>query len=307
MKKTFRTLALACALVMLVGVLPALAGGQILTDMTGRQVTLDAPAQRLVVLAAADCEILYALGAGDRLVGRGEYCNYPAEVLEVPAVQSGAQTNLEQILALKPDAVVMPKMAQQKEQVEALEKAGIPVFVTDAADIAGTYTAIRLMGDITGQTQQAEAVISTMETGFAALQEKVKAVNKPASVYFEVSPLQWGLWSAGQGTFMQEIAQILNLTNIFEDIDGWKEVSAEQVLSRDPDYIVTVAMYFGEGPTPVEEIKGRAGWENLKALKNDAIFNADSDSFARPGPRLLDAAQSLYDFVYGTQAENNAA
>ena len=299
MRRMLRPLALGCALLLLLGALPALAGGQVINDMVNRQVTLSAPAQRLVVLAAADCEILYALGAGDRLVGRGEYCNYPAEVLDVPTVQSGAETNLEQIIALRPDAVVMPKMAQQKEQVDVLEKAGINVFVTDAADIAGTYVAIRLLGAITGQADQAERVVGAMEAGFAALSDKASAAHKPATVYYEVSPLEWGLWSAGQGTFMQEISQMLNLTNIFEDIDGWKEVSAEQVLARDPDYIVTVAMYFGEGPSPVDEIKGRAGWENLKAIRNDSVFNANSDEFARPGPRLLDAARSLSDFVYG--------
>lgn len=73
-----------------------------LTDMTGRKITLDAPAERVVALTAADCEILYALGAGDLLVGRGEYCDYPAEVLDVPSVQSGYETNIEQIIALEP-------------------------------------------------------------------------------------------------------------------------------------------------------------------------------------------------------------
>ena len=68
-----------------------------LTDMTGREITLDAPAERVVALTAADCEILYALGAGDLLVGRGEYCDYPAEVLDVPSVQSGYETNIEPV------------------------------------------------------------------------------------------------------------------------------------------------------------------------------------------------------------------
>ena len=87
-----------------------------LTDMAGRGVTLAAPARRIAALTAADVEILYAIGAGDTLCGRGEYCDYPAETLDVPTVQSGAETNVEQILALAPDAVVMSMMDQTKEQ-----------------------------------------------------------------------------------------------------------------------------------------------------------------------------------------------
>ena len=113
------------------------------TDMAGREITLDAPATKVVALTASDCEILAALGAEDTLVGRGEYCDYPESVLEVPAVQSGADTNLEQIIALEPQVVIMAKMAQTEEQVAALEKAGIRVVVSDAQDIEGVYTAIR--------------------------------------------------------------------------------------------------------------------------------------------------------------------
>ena len=95
-----------------------------------------------------------------------------------------------------------------------------------------------------------------------------------------------------------ELERVLSYPQIVPRL-AYYQRSAEQVLARDPDYIVTVAMYFGEGPSPVDEIKGRAGWENLKAIRNDSVFNANSDEFARPGPRLLDAARSLSDFVYG--------
>ena len=79
------------------------------------------------------------------------------------------------------------------------------------------------------------------------------------------------------------------------------------MLERDPDYIVTITMYYGEGPTPVEEIASRAGWENLKAVQNGNIYNADSNAVSRPGPRLVDAAWELYDFVYGVEGAANAA
>lgn len=275
------------------------------TDMAGREITLDAPATKVVALTASDCEILAALGAEDTLVGRGEYCDYPESILEVPAVQSGADTNLEQIIALEPQVVVMAKMAQTEEQVAALEKAGIRVVVSDAQDIEGVYTAIRLIGALVGRNDEAEAMVADMQSAFADI--AAKSENTGKTVYFEVSPLQWGLWTAGKGTFMDELATLCGLTNAFADVEGWAEISEEQVLERDPDYIVTISMYYGEGPTPVEEIKSRAGWDALKAVQNDAIFNADSNEVSRPGPRLKDAAEALYTFVTGEEALTPAA
>lgn len=275
------------------------------TDMAGREITLDAPATKVVALTASDCEILAALGAEDTLVGRGEYCDYPESVLEVPAVQSGADTNLEQIIALEPQVVIMAKMAQTEEQVAALEEAGIRVVVSDAQDIEGVYTAIRLIGTLVGRNDEAEAMVADMQSTFADI--AAKSENTGKTVYFEVSPLQWGLWTAGKGTFMDELATMCGLTNAFADVEGWAEISEEQVLERDPDYIVTISMYYGEGPTPVEEIKSRAGWDALKAVQNDAIFNADSNEVSRPGPRLKDAAEALYTFVTGEEALTPAA
>ena len=275
------------------------------TDMAGREIALDAPATKVVALTASDCEILAALGAEDTLVGRGEYCDYPESILEVPAVQSGADTNLEQIIALEPQVVIMAKMAQTEEQVAALEEAGIRVVVSDAQDIEGVYTAIRLIGTLVGRNDEAEAMVADMQSTFADI--AAKSENTGKTVYFEVSPLQWGLWTAGKGTFMDELATMCGLTNAFADVEGWAEISEEQVLERDPDYIVTISMYYGEGPTPVEEIKSRAGWDALKAVQNDAIFNADSNEVSRPGPRLKDAAEALYTFVTGEEALTPAA
>lgn len=304
---TKKLVSLFLALVMALSLTAAFAESTAVTvtDMAGREIVLDAPATKVVALTASDCEILAALGAEDTLVGRGEYCDYPESILEVPAVQSGADTNLEQIIALEPQVVIMAKMAQTEEQVAALEEAGIRVVVSDAQDIEGVYTAIRLIGALVGRNDEAEAMVADMQSAFADI--AAKSENTGKTVYFEVSPLQWGLWTAGKGTFMDELATLCGLTNAFADVEGWAEISEEQVLERDPDYIVTISMYYGEGPTPVEEIKSRAGWEGLKAVQNDAILNADSNEISRPGPRLKDAAETLYQFVSGDEALTPAA
>ena len=298
-------LILAAVLLFALGTAGAESTPVTVTDMMGREITLTEPATRIVALTAADCEILCALGCEDALVGRGEYCDYPASVLEKPSVQSGYNTNIEEIIALEPQVVLMSTMAQTTEQVAALAAAGIQIVISDAQDIEGVYTSIRLIGALMDRNAEAEALIADMQNTFEDIRRK--SADSGKTVYFEVSPLQWGLWTAGSHTFMDELAAMCGLKNAFADLEGWAEISEEQVLERDPDYIVTITMYYGEGPTPVEEIRSRAGWEQLKAVENDTILNADSNEISRPGPRLKDAAVTLFEFVYGNAAEEPAA
>ena len=279
--------------------------GIVVTDMHGREIALPEPATRIVVMQPSDCEILCAIGCEDAIVGRGQYVDYPASILEVPVVQSGAETNVEEILALDPQVVLMNDMGQSEEQVEQLEQNGVRVVVSKATDIEGVYFAIRMIGKLMGKDDAAEEVIADMQGTFDEIHANSK--NEGKSVYFEVSPLQWGLWTAGKGTFMDELAEICGLTNAFSDLDDWASISEEQVIARDPDYIVTITMYYGEGPTPVEEIMGREGWGDLKAVKNGDILNAESNAISRPGPRLKDAAIELYNFINGIGAEEAPA
>ncbi len=301
-----KIVSLLLAALMLIGCLPALAEAVSVTDMYGREITLTEPAARVVAMQPSDCEILCAIGCEDALVGVGQYCDYPASIVGLPVVQSGEETNIEQILALDPQVVLMNDMAQSEEQVRQLEENGVKVAVSRATDIAGVYEAIRMIGALMGKADNAEAVVADMQATFDEIRSESQDEGK--TVYFEVSPLQWGLWTAGKGTFMDELAAICGLTNAFADVDDWASISEEQVIARDPDYIVTITMYYGEGPTPVEEIMGREGWQDLKAVKNGHVFNAsDSNALSRPGPRLKDAAVELYDFIRSAEAVEPAA
>jgi iron complex transport system substrate-binding protein len=273
------------------------ASGLTLTDMTGRTIEMDKPAEKIVALLASDVEILYALGAGDKIVGVGEYCNYPAEALEKQVVASGADTNIEEIIALDPDAVVIGTMAQSQEQISQLENAGIKVIVTDSDTIDDVYVNLELLGKLTGLETEAQQITEQMKDGFAALTSD-PGDGEPKTVYIEVSPLEYGLWTTGTDTFLQEILDMLGVKNIFDDVSGWAEISEEQVLQRNPDYIVTLTMYFGEGPTPEEEILGRANWQDVNAVKNGKVLCADSDMLTRPGPRLVEGAKELRDFIF---------
>lgn len=269
------------------------------TDMKNRVLQPAAVAEKVLALTAADCEIVYALGAGDKLVGRGEYCDYPEEVLALPALSSGLETNIEQIIALEPDLVIMSTMNQTLEHVARLEEAGIVVAASEAHDIEGTYTSINMIGQLLGKEKEAEALIKEMKNGFSEL-KKQTAEKGTQKIYFEISPLEYGLWTAGKETFMHEAAELLNLKNIFDDVSGFAEVSEEQILQRQPDYIVTITMAVPEALSPVDEICSRSAWQSIPAVENRHILNLPNNELSRPGPRLLEGAKALYDFVYGS-------
>ena len=289
-----KLVALFLAMLMLLGTTAALAQDTVITvtDMYGREITLDQPATRIVALTASDCEILCAIGCEDALVGRGQYCDYPESIQDVPAVQSGTETNLEEILALEPQVVLMSDMAQTEDQVKQLEENGVKVVISNADDIAGVYTAIRMIGALMAKDAEAEAVIADMQATFDDIAAKSEQNGK--TIYFEVSPLEWGLWTAGGNTFMDELATLCGVTNVFADLDGWQAISEEQVIERNPDYIVSIA---GMGDAGVEEIMSREGWGDVSAIQSGNVYSADSNAISRPGPRLKDAAVELYTFL----------
>lgn len=280
--------------------------GLVLQDMTGREIKLEKAATKIVALMPGDCEILYAIGAGDTLVGRGEWCNYPAEVLEVPSVESSYQINIEQVVALAPEVVIMTKMGQSQEHVAQLEKAGIQVFVSDAQSLQDTYTAIDLLGKLTGHEEEAAQLFSSMQEQLAQLAELVKDQPR-TTVYFETSELQYGLWPAVGGTFMHELGEMLHLDNVFGDMTSWTEVSEEEVIKRNPDYIIATNTFTSDGRPAEEEITARPGWDAITAVQQGHVYTVNSDMINRPGPRLVDAAQELYNLVYGAEEVKKAS
>ena len=297
-----KIVSLCLALLMAVSMTAATAESLVITDMFGREVTLAGPVTRIVALEPSDCEILCALGCEEALVGRGKYCDYPASVLELPAVASGANTNLEEILALEPQVVVMTDMNHTEEQVKLLVENGVQVIGTDADSIAEVYENIRLLGRVMGKEAEAETIIADMKSTFEEIASRSEQTDK--TIYFEVMPLEWGLWSAGKGTFMHELAELCGMQNAFADIEGWQSVSQEQVIERNPDYIVLVT---GMGEAAPDEVKARDGWGDMDAVRNDEIYNADSYKLTRPAPRLKEAAVELFNFLNDIDAEESPA
>jgi len=307
MSKKFAALFLV--LLMMLGMSTAMAENTpvIVADMQGREIVLTDPVTRIVAITPADCEILCALGCEEALIGCGQYCDYPPSVLELPVVQSGMDINVEEILALDPQVVLMAGMEGLDAQVAQLENNGVQVVISDADNIADVYTAVRMIGAIMRKDVEAEALVAQMQTVFEEI-ARLSNVNaaeqgEKKTIYFEVMPLEWGLWTAGADTFMDEMARMCGMENAFADVSGWQAISEEQVLLRDPDYIVLIT---GLGETAVDEVKGRVGWGELTAVKNDRVYNADSFTMTRPAPRLQEAVIDLYEFLYGVEIDKES-
>lgn len=272
------------------------------TDMHGREITLTEPATRIVAVQPSDCEILCAIGCEDALVGVGQWCDYPASITSLPKVQSGADTNVEEILALSPQVVLMNDMSQSEDQVKLLEENGVTVVVSTTSDIASVYTAIRLIGALMGKDENAEALIADMQATIDEIRAKSEGVEK--SVYFEISPPPY-LYSCGSSSFTHEIAEICGLKNIFGDqSDAWLMISDEQVIERNPDYIILMN---GMGDAGIDEILSREGWGDITAVREKNVYYDGTSMMTRPGPRLKDAIIELYNFVNGIEAEEAPA
>ena len=280
------------------------------TDMTGRTIEMDKAAERIVVLMPADAEILCAIGADESIVGIGAYCATAEEltvmpqIANVPVVNSGFDLNIEQILSLDPDLIVMTTMGQTEEQVNQLEANGAKVVVTNAQSLEDIYTDILLLGNLTGRQENAQQLIDEMRNAISKIGAQAGAAGK--TVYFEESPLQWGLWTAGAGTYMDDLAKLVGLTNIFGDLEGHNAVSEDAVIMRNPDIIVTTSQYYGGDVYPDQEIESRAGWGDLTAVKEGRVAYDPTNAINLPGPRVVDVARLLFDLAT-SEAEVPAA
>lgn len=274
------------------GVQPNTRGSIAITDSRGIEVTLNKTPEKIVSLMPSNTEILFALGCGEKIIAISDYCNYPEKTSNIPKLPTGEQLSIEQIIALSPDAAIIGKMTAMEDQVNQLEQAGVKVIVTEANNLSETYEVIEMLGTAMGKEKEASTIVKDMKEGFEKIKKEVENKAEP-KVYVEVSPLEYGLWSCGQNTFIQELIEIVGIKNIFDDIEGWAAVSEEQIIVRNPDIILTTSSPLTGIEDPVGEISSRENWSGIEAVKNDRIIMLDADMISRPGPRLLDAANDL--------------
>ena len=272
--------------------------GFTVTDSTGAKIAFEKSPNKIISLLPSDTEIIYALKAQDKVIAVSNLSSYPAEASKKTQLDSGNKTNIESIIGLKPDVILISKMNQTQAQIKQLQDAGIKVVVTDPQNIASSYNIINVIGKICDKDKEAGDMVLSMKKDFEMIKEQAKGTPKK-KVYLEISPLQYGLWTCGKGTFQQEIMDMCGITNVFSDLDGWKSISEEQVINKNPDIILTTTDANGISKNPIEEIKSRKNWSSISAIKNNKVFSINVDLISKPGPRLVLGAKALMKVVYG--------
>ncbi|HHW58560.1 MAG TPA: ABC transporter substrate-binding protein [Clostridia bacterium] len=259
-------------------------------DFLGREVTIEKEPQRIVTLAPSTTELLYAVGAGSKVVGVTDFDNYPPEVKDVPKVGGFKGPNVEAITAQKPD-IIFASTLSGKEQMESLEKMGIPVVMLEAKNIDQIYQSLELIGQITGNGKKAEEVIKEIQDKIKEINDKVKNLPK-VNVFYLVS--LDGNWTAGKGTFIDELINLAGGKNVASDVNGWAQYSVEELVKKNPDVIIT-SPHAGD----VKDIKNMAGYKDTNAVKNDKIFIVSSDDIiARASNRIVLGLEEVAKFLH---------
>lgn len=264
------------------------------TDDLDKELTFEEVPATVVSLIPSNTEILYEIGAGDKVVGATDYDNYPAEAAEVERVSDSVAFNAERIIEMEPD-VVIGYSTGGPTGYEELEAAGIQVFVIESAQsFEDVYGDIEQISTVMGLEDKGEEVIGSIQQQIEEVQETVATVEEKRQLYFEISPSP-EIYTTGQKTFQQEILNHANVENLFGDLEGWPQISEEEVIKRNPEIIATTVSYT-ENPT--DEIKAREGWNSIEAVQNDQVFFLDSDVTSRPGPRIGEAVELVAKTVY---------
>jgi iron complex transport system substrate-binding protein len=257
-----------------------------LLDDEGNELVLEKPVERVVSLAPSNTEIVFALEAQDKLVGVTTYCDYPAEAKSKEKVGDFANPNVEKIISLKPE-VVLATGGVQKGVVDRLEKAGIKVFVVDPKNFEQLFVDIEKVGEILGLKEKAEKLTENMRNKVKEIEEKTKDLPK-LKVFFEI--YSQPLMTAGEKTFIDDMIRISGGTNIGASAgEGFPQFSEEQLLKENPDVYIAVK---GSMNSPAD-IKKRAGYKALKAVKGGRVYVVDDNLVTRPGPRLVDGLMEV--------------
>ena len=263
-----------------------------LTDGLGRPVVLKEAAQRIISLAPSNTEILFAIGAGSQMVGRDSLSDYPAEAANVTDIGSAYEAlNTEMIISLKPDLIIAAEI-NTPEQVKELEDLGLTVYyLNNPHTLEELYGNLEIMAKLAGREAETATLIESLKARVAAVDEKIAPLSSRISIFYEIDGTDPAKpYTAGKGTFITLLIERAGGYNIAADIEGYPQLSLEQVVAADPAFILLGDAAYGVTP---EVVAARPGWENLSAVKNGQVFPFDDNLLSRPGPRLVDGLEAL--------------
>jgi len=257
--------------------------GAVRLDHAGYPLPSEQTGGRIVSLSPSLTELLFAIGAGDRVVGRTRWCTYPAEVAAIPSVGDGLEPNLELILARTPDLVVFYHTAANAAAIERLRQVGVATISLRMDRLADVPVGARLLGRVLGLSPRADSLAAAFEA------ERERRRGVPADSGPGVLVLTWDAPPIviGAGSFLTELLTLAGAHNVFGDLPQPSvSVSLEAIAARDPDIVLLAG---GAPPTFVQ----RPEWQSVRAVRERRFARVDGSAFSWPSLRSLSAVDEL--------------
>ena len=269
-----------------------------LRDGLDRSVTITLPASRIVSLSPSNTELLFSVGAGDQLVGRDSFSNFPEEAGQVADIGgSMGQYDFEAVAALEPDLVLAAEI-NSPEQVRSLENLGLTVYyLSNPVDFDGLYANILTVAQLSGHDPEGTALVDDLKSRVTKLQSRLAGITDRPLVFYELDatdPAQ--PYTIGKGTFGDYLITMAGGTNLGASIgDGWVQLGAETILQRNPDLILLGDVYAG---VDAVSVAARPGWDALDAVRNGKVIPFNDDLMSRPTARLVEGLEALAELFH---------
>lgn len=258
-------------------------------DDFGAAIAMNVVPRRIVSLNPTTTEILFAIGAGPRVVGRTRYDLYPAEAQRVPDLGPGIRPNVEAVLATRPDLVVLYASADDRPTADRLREAHIPVVAFKIDDIEGFRRVTRLLGRIVGQSARADSLVDSVSATLERVRRATASLPRPSVV---VHTWDRPVIVIGGTSYLSELLDIAGARNAYADArTATVTVTLEDILRRDPDIVLA-------GPQDARRIVVSNDWRTLRAVKDGRVFAYDTNLVARPSVQLGAAAVSLANLFH---------
>ncbi len=255
--------------------------------------------ETIVSLGPNVTEIIYALGAGDRLIGRTDYCNYPEEALSVQSVGTLYEPNLELIISLNPSIVIASSIVDPAF-MESLEKAGIETLqVIKEESLNGTYELIKEIATAIGKTEEATNLVTSLKDRIekvTSITSQIPEDEKKSAVYI-ISWGDWGDYAATGDTYLNDVLEAAGAINVAKSASYWS-ISKELLISQDPDVVLLPKYSYSDPEADIVAFKATAPYSNLKASLNDAVYSVNGDAAERQGVRTADTIEEIAQLLY---------
>ena len=257
----------------------------VVTDSNGNDVVFEKPPERIVAYDSDSVEILFAMGEGHRIVGAHDFVDYPPETADIPRVGDAFNVNAEKILELEPDLIY----AFYAGTLAELQNLGIKTLYIESlsSNLDDVMEHFRLWGKITGNVQAAEEEVSKFQARLDGLKEKLADVERGPRVYHHT----FEFWAAGGDTLVGDIYALLKADLVTKEVSGYKQVSPEEIVVKDPEVIVAPE-------DAAQQITDNPAFGDVSAVKNGRIVNPQRGSLSVAGPRLIEAIEELAEFLY---------